>query len=267
MKRTDASLTMARATNKLIRWHLRFAEFDFNNGHIARTKNQGRDGLSHLKIRAGHKTPLDDEVPVLVIIKEFLACAEMTEISKLAPTEKLKSPFFVLCLKYPYLWDLRIMERRKYRRSPSSSGRNPPTRTALPLSWPPGKRRLFSRSTAEKSERYYLLRRHISANSSQPLRPIFSTSALIPFSLSALVNALYTIPWRRSWTGHIRPKKSSLPYVTGFSAWRTVRMVRNSSSNVHSWKVQWNILVWTFSNPYQRPRKETNLCRDEGLTR
>lgn len=58
---------MTEATGKLVRWHLRLSEFDFEVVHWGGVKHEAAEALSRLEKTGMEKSPLEDDIPVLTI--------------------------------------------------------------------------------------------------------------------------------------------------------------------------------------------------------
>lgn len=80
----------AETTGKLSRWSLGLSEFDFDIMLRAGVKNQAADALLHLMISGEDKKILDDEVRVLTILQEILACAPRPDITDHELIEEFK---------------------------------------------------------------------------------------------------------------------------------------------------------------------------------
>ena len=59
---------MADATGKLARWRLRLAELEFDVVHHAGFINKAADALCRLETDGEDTTPLNDDMPVFLIV-------------------------------------------------------------------------------------------------------------------------------------------------------------------------------------------------------
>lgn len=74
---------MVKVTEKLARWRLSLSELKFAILYRVGVKHQAVKALSRLKTKGEDKTVLSQEVPVLTIPQQILACAPENDIADL----------------------------------------------------------------------------------------------------------------------------------------------------------------------------------------
>lgn len=88
-----------RGYRKLVRWRLRFSEFEFDIVHRTGIKHQYADTLPNLMTRDEDKTALDIEYSVLTVSQAFFACSPQTEITDLEFVGEPKRTFVLFTPK------------------------------------------------------------------------------------------------------------------------------------------------------------------------